>query len=396
MFNTNSSPNIKNVQFLNNSAIDNGGGLNNQEFSYPDFENTIFKQNTAYNGGGIFQMKTFQSNYYPTQVFLLTGIRLESNVAVRGGGIYIADGGVDIQNIKIIGNQAIRASYGAGGGIYNDKNPITLTNVLLAKNYSVEGGAIYLWKDNCTITNTTITENTDQNSDMQTISTPNSKLDIYNSILYYNNTFVPSTTLPPHNCFNSLIDQVTFSGTPNNNLDWWNKPMFIPSSQYDYQLDVSSPCIDAGDNNFYPANYPPFDLAGNSRIMGNNIDMGAYERFQTTPAPIAGTGNSTNSQEQPQFQQEQQPQTQNAVSEPATDWKITVSPNPTTDKLTINSEQIIINAIEIYNVVGQKVYGYQVQGAEYELDVSDLANGMYFLKITTADGTRQMKKFVKE
>jgi hypothetical protein len=86
--------------------------------------------------------------------------------------------------------------------------------------------------------------------------------------------------------------------------------------------------------------------------------------------------------------------------------QLKIYPNPTTGKLTINNGQLAIENVEIYNIAGQKVYGYQVQGAGYEvrdnipnpepstpylIDISHLANGMYFLKI----GNRTAR-FVKE
>ena len=53
-------------------------------------------------------------------------------------------------------------------------------------------------------------------------------------------------------------------------------PIFIDASKNNYQLDSSSPCIDAGDNSFDAL--IPFDLKGDMRIVGTNVDLGAYER----------------------------------------------------------------------------------------------------------------------
>ena len=100
--------------------------------------------------------------------------------------------------------------------------------------------------------------------------------------------------------------------------------------------------------------------------------------------------------------------------------QIRVYPNPTTGKLTINNEQLTIENIEIYDVVGrlytpltplkggtkspfeggrgmsEKAPSLSERaGGEVTIDISHLANGMYFLKITTEDGSWQMRKFVK-
>jgi hypothetical protein len=84
-----------------------------------------------------------------------------------------------------------------------------------------------------------------------------------------------------------------------------------------------------------------------------------------------------------------------------------VYPNPTSGELIVNNEQLTIENIEIYDVVGQCVYtspspskgGEKMprisplsEGVgEVNIDVSHLAKGIYFLKV---DG--KTVKFVKE
>ena len=51
-------------------------------------------------------------------------------------------------------------------------------------------------------------------------------------------------------------------------------PCFADADAGDWRLSASSPCIDAGDGAF-PAG--AFDLAGNARVAGNAVDLGAYE-----------------------------------------------------------------------------------------------------------------------
>ena len=109
---------------------------------------------------------------------------------------------------------------------------------------------------------------------------------------------------------------------------------------------------------------------------------------------------------------EEDEQTQNLLSEKK--QEITVKPNPTTGKLQVTSYELQVNNIEIYNVVGQKAPFNSPEGGKYSppwklsgaevseglgeatitIDVSHLANGMYFLKIQTESGI-VMKKFVK-
>ena len=60
---------------------------------------------------------------------------------------------------------------------------------------------------------------------------------------------------------------------------------------------------------------------------------------------------------------------------------IKVYPNPTYGQLTMNNEQLIINDVEIYDVVGQKLQSTIVNlQSEITIDISHLPAGVYFLK----------------
>ena len=73
-------------------------------------------------------------------------------------------------------------------------------------------------------------------------------------------------------------------------------------------------------------------------------------------------------------------------------YKLQVYPNPTTGQLIIDNGQLTIQNIDLYDVIGQKI-NYQLSTVNYQLsiDISHLANGLYFLKV---DG--QTVKIVKE
>ena len=68
-----------------------------------------------------------------------------------------------------------------------------------------------------------------------------------------------------------------------------------------------------------------------------------------------------------------------------------IYPNPTTGQLTIENGQLTIENVEIFSIVGQRVGAYPCGRPETTIDVSHLANGMYYLKI----GDRTVR-FVKE
>jgi len=74
----------------------------------------------------------------------------------------------------------------------------------------------------------------------------------------------------------------------NNTLNWLEgnidaDPFWIGAGHYPYALSDSSCCIDSGTIDTTGLNLPEYDLAGNPRISGGRIDMGAYE-YQDTVA----------------------------------------------------------------------------------------------------------------
>jgi len=72
---------------------------------------------------------------------------------------------------------------------------------------------------------------------------------------------------------------------------------------------------------------------------------------------------------------------------------ISIYPNPTTGQLRIKNYELRENTVlKIYNIVGQVVFTSAVSphSPETTIDISPLANGMYFLKIN-----EKTVKFVK-
>ena len=296
-----SSPILNNVDIHDNhvgsplSAGYGGGiyfdGINDSNFPmWKDvniYDNGIDLANPrGVDGGGI---------YVYGSAFELSGVTIKNNNAAyvnfdggHGGGIYIRDSYFSLFNATISGNKATPDGYGRGGGIYIDNTQnvfnvfCTLINVLLTDNTAEAGGAVYINSGIYnTMVNVTVSKNTDSKSDRQGIiyntSIKNLCLNVYNSILWGNNTLeTPSNNIQ---YYYSLVQNYP---AQNNGLDGTDpniKPNFVDAANGDYRLIKGSPCIDQGDNQ-YIVNVGKLhspDLAGNPRYYNGRVDMGPYE-----------------------------------------------------------------------------------------------------------------------
>lgn len=141
---------------------------------------------------------------------------------------------------------------------------------------------------NCTLAN-----NMSDNPDAAAISVNyGSDMHIFNSIIY-NNQYAPAYmfTMAYAGESNLYVNNSLVDGGENNiniitglnnlyydetNID--EDPLFYGGPDFPYNLSNSSPCIDAGTLEIPEwIELPETDLAGNPRIYGTTIDMGAYE-----------------------------------------------------------------------------------------------------------------------
>lgn len=294
---------MEDLKMINGDSVDDpkSGGINIYQADLI-LNNVIFENCYGYNGGAICTSNGFAN---------LNNVVVENNY---GGGAlsfpieYNCPNpvrNVIIKNSRIINNHPsiFEPDFPAGGalkisGHFNIPGDYRaqLVNCEITGNHdnyynptTELGGAVVLFMNNSItidIANCTFGNNTLEYNSGSSFYVVNSQLNLFNSILYNNDGYSMNIFDGAEvNVYYSLIEggntNVNYygSGSVNwleGNLD--ENPMFDSLGIYPFALSATSPCIDTGTLNL-PAGIalPQFDLAGNPRIYGNTIDMGAYE-----------------------------------------------------------------------------------------------------------------------
>jgi len=75
---------------------------------------------------------------------------------------------------------------------------------------------------------------------------------------------------------------------------------------------------------------------------------------------------------------------------------VTMAPNPAMTSTTITSARNPITQVEVYNVIGERVYvAGQMSTTRFELDLSDLSSGIYLVKTIDSENNETLKKLVR-
>ncbi len=221
---------------------------------------------------------------------------------------------------------------------------------------------------------------------------------IYNTIFYDNiaNQVYIVNNLPEdqntvmlyNSCIEHGIDGVANYGSYNlfyyDSTNISDYPEFVENEEYYYNLNDNSPCIDAGTLNFSDsALLPETDLAGNPRVVGNTIDMGAYEWN-----PMVGIGKNHPVANKPKH-------------------KIKIAPNPFSKQTHILINTNIKSAIKI-NIYSQggllvKRFG-KITSVKYNANIlwngiddsgSTLPAGVYYIVMSTGNKVIESVKIIK-
>ncbi|MBR0226167.1 MAG: fibronectin type III domain-containing protein, partial [Thermoguttaceae bacterium] len=256
-----------------------------------------------------------------------SGITIDANAKSRI--FYVRQGSLEINSIAFTGGFT-GGSNASGGAIYFIGSSLTITNSLFHNNtanssgdYSYGGAIYYNSSATLTVTNSTFTENTatsgyyqgrgsaiyfEQGSGAANLCNVtiygNTANGSYTGALYFYSSNDASSTLNVYNsivCDNSGGDfykvyvdsSVNAYSVMSSTAKWSNgtsgviayhssKRLFNDAAAGDYTLAPGSQAIDKGDVAYVSTQT---DLAGNPRIIGETVDLGAYE--SDTPAPSA-------------------------------------------------------------------------------------------------------------
>jgi hypothetical protein len=74
---------------------------------------------------------------------------------------------------------------------------------------------------------------------------------------------------------------------------------------------------------------------------------------------------------------------------------IILQPNPTNGIINIDSK-FEMQRIEVMNVAGQMLFSETVNKKDYQLQLQDLAEGIYFVRVVYANGLGTVKKVIKQ
>ena len=219
-----------------------------------------FASNAGFSNSEILDCKSGSrgSRYAVTSDSVISGCSATNNGT--GGGTSEAV----LNNCVIINNSASSNGGGASGG--------TLTNCTLTGNSASNGGGAY----NCPLSNCLVVNNkkTSDNTESDVTEAQNSDTYIRSSTIGVVGWNVP-TRMFVYNTLYKSYNQAPTGGNANNlSFDGMEEDYFVDAENGDYRLKYGAPAINAGDNQYVTTDT---DLAGNPRIGGDNVDVGAYE-----------------------------------------------------------------------------------------------------------------------
>ncbi|MBN1591824.1 MAG: hypothetical protein JW941_01085 [Candidatus Coatesbacteria bacterium] len=292
----------------NESGLD-GGGFNRCSGL---ISNCTISENIAGWGGG-----GFSSCPCDIEGCSVIGNRANQRTSLIGGAGGLDDCGGDIINCLISGNRAASSGAGlcncdglvsrcvitenaaseSGGAIYGGSGRFercvisdnsapcggavsscwgSFISCLISNNGADAEGGGFAW-GRASIVNCTVAGNSAQSGG----GFHDPQGEIINTIIW-NNTAKDSPSIYLGSCIPTHCCIESWGGGGSGNIS--EDPLFVDFWTRDFRLQSASPCIDAGDSN---AQIGDVDLDGSLRIIGDGVDIGAYEFLEGCSVTVA-------------------------------------------------------------------------------------------------------------
>ncbi|MBN2460333.1 MAG: T9SS type A sorting domain-containing protein [Candidatus Cloacimonetes bacterium] len=245
-----------------------GGAIYCENSSDLLIQNSLIRYNEATTGGAIYLINS-SITINATEI-------MDNNADGAGGGIYIRDSYPVLTDVRIINNTAL---YDGGGINCFNSDPL-LTKCTFSGNLTQwNGGAISCANYSAPIMiNNTLFDNIAYQDGCGIAVLYNGTLTLMNSILWENDNheiFIASSAEMTISYCDIMDGQEDINIHPGGILNWLNgninaDPLFIDSAANDFNLEINSPCIDAGN---------PDPIYNDED--GTRNDMGAYSFLQT-------------------------------------------------------------------------------------------------------------------
>ena len=279
LFIQNSYPLIKNLNVSGNYAAGGGGGLENFSGG-PTIMNTRFAHNfSEYRGGGMGDSNNMNTtlincDFYDNVSRDSHGAAIETNYSKISGGTLKIINTVFYQNFTPYSVAAIFA----------DSANLQLYNVTISDNASLAGdpAAVYSYQSNWTLANVVIWENQSPGN-----------IEFQRDSSYYSSVNIINSDIAGCGASGAAWNFELCGSDGGGNIQ--ADPLFVNSGFGNFRLSQTSPAVDAGNNNFVPAEITT-DLDGRARFVDMPVldtgigtppivDMGAYETYEDATAP---------------------------------------------------------------------------------------------------------------
>lgn len=299
----------------------------------------------------------------------------------------IIDGNFIFNNINV---GDVCGFGGGGASIYLNGKPFggyIVKNNVIANNFDSTGsdGTLFLFEADAIISNNHFINNSTnsyQNTSISSWGSVSTNLVIKNNLFYsktpagmvdsvatvwlinnvsilMENNYLPSKIYKSMKIFSGSI----LLGDTTKNIIGTMPQMITPTANNSYTTDATtanfnllagSPCINHGDS--VGCHSSLVDYLGNNRISGGIIDIGAYEYKSTQNVGIKQLYKK--------------------------DVSIFVYPNPASNKVIIISLENKLGEISIIDMLGKEQLLIHTNEMQTELNVSELKEGVYFVKVT--------------